>query len=318
MDGGEMYNLLAMWGVLGGLIIVMGPVGAAWLSWACVAVSLGATAAITAYAGYQQRALIKAHQDALAAQQRQLEPKLYDSQQALVLAQANLRIKDSFFVGVSHQVRTSLTAILGYTELLLDDGMDYPQLLPDLDRIYMASKQLSTLMGDVFEISRHDAQPPTPEPVEFMAQSIADELSASFAKPCKARGNQLKIELEVEQLHIDRQMLSKLLSSMLTVSNNHTHNGQLVVRLLASEGQRLKVEVQDNGTALRREQLEVMATLNVMAEQDANALAKQMIAGLPLMLATRLCKALGGQFEVSAVAGEGNHLSATMPLRPNI
>lgn len=311
-----MYNLLAVWGVFALLIILMGPVGAAWLSWAGVVIALGAATTITAYAAYQQRALNKAHQDALAAQQHQLDLKLQDVQQALILAQANLRIKDAFFVGVSHQVRTSLTAILGYTELLLDDGMEHPQLLPDLDRIYMASKQLSTLMGDVFEISRHDAQSPTPEPIEFMAQSMADELSASFTKLCKTRGNRLKIELGVEQLHIDRQMLSKLLSSMLMVSNNHTHNGQLVLRLHVHGDQRLKVEVQDNGTALRREQLDVMASLSVMAEQDANALAKQMVAGLPLMLATRLCKALGGQFEVSAVAGEGNHLSATMPLRP--
>lgn len=311
-----MYNVLAAWVVLGLLITLLGPWGVAWISWVGVVTALGSTLGLGAYATYSLYALAKAHQRE-QARAAELESRYQDLQESLTQAQSSLRIKDTFFVCVSHQVRTSLTAILGYTELLLDDGMDYPQLLPDLDRIYMASTQLSTLMGEVFELTRYDAQVPTPEPTEFLVKGLTDELSVVFMKLCKLRGNQLKVELEVDLLNIDRQLLGKLLASMLTVSNNATDNGEIVLRLHAPpSGQRLIVEVQDNGKALRKEQLEVMAPLNLLAKQDVNKLSKQMLAGLPLMLATRLCKSLGGQFEVSAVAGEGNRLSVTLPLSP--
>lgn len=311
-----MYNVLAAWVMLGLLITLLGPWGLAWISWMGVVTALGATLGLAAYATSSLSSVKKAHERELE-RAAELESRYQDLQESLTLAQSSLRIKDTFFVGVSHQVRTALTAILGYTELLLDDGMDYPQLLPDLDRIYMSSKQLSMLMGDVFEITRYDAQGPTPEPTEFLAKELIEELSLVFKKPCKLRGNHLKIELEVERLNIDRQMLGKMLTSMLTVSNNATDGGELVLRLHAHPtAQRLIVEVQDNGVALRKEQLEVMGALSTLATQDINKLSKQMIAGLPLMLATRLCKSLGGQFEVSAVAGEGNRLSATLPLSP--
>jgi signal transduction histidine kinase len=228
------------------------------------------------------------------------------------------RAKSVFLAKMSHQLRTPLNAVIGYSEILLEDdelGAN-GEHISDLKRINNAGKHLLSLVTNVLDLSKIDAQNVdlSIEPFELKA------FVADVADTCRSlvinNGNEFRIEYG-EPLGIvvsDPTRLRQALLNLLSNAGKFTKRGSVVlsVRREARDGTDwLKIAVRDSGIGISREHLARLFTAFHQAE--ASTASRYGGTGLGLALSQSLCRAMHGEITVDSELGRGSCFTIEIP-----
>jgi len=161
------------------------------------------------------------------------------------------RIKTEFVNTVSHDLRSPLTAILGYVELITRFGEVNAQQREFIDRIQISVRNITELINDLLELGRIEAGFDTHKefvPLEIIVQYAVDSVRSQLAE------RQHHLTLDVSENLPDvfgdparlRQVVDIMLSNALQYTPNH---GQITVRLMSQRNQ-LILQVEDNGLGI--------------------------------------------------------------------
>jgi signal transduction histidine kinase len=229
-----------------------------------------------------------------------------------VLRQTAVR-RERFFSAMSHDLRTPLTAIMGYSELLQDGIMGdlEPHQQEMVERICQVSGHLAQLVNDVLDIAKLDAGR-----MEFSREPVAlGELvdEAVVAVEPQARGKGLGLHLDVDGHHqavlaLDRARVRQILVNLLSNAVKFTERGTvtLSVRL---EGARGWMRVSDTGPGLPAGAEEAVFE-EFMQIAAGNRAKREPGSGLGLAISRRLARAMGGEL----TAGNGEEGGAVFTL----
>ena len=90
------------------------------------------------------------------SERKRMETRL---QRAMHDAESANRAKSAFLANMSHELRTPMNAIIGYSEILIEDAIDedHKDMIPDLERINTAAQHLLDLINDVLDLSKIEA-----------------------------------------------------------------------------------------------------------------------------------------------------------------
>ncbi|MGH7447289.1 MAG: sensor histidine kinase, partial [Longimicrobiales bacterium] len=221
----------------------------------------------------------------------------------------------SHFIGViSHEFRTPLTAIIGYTDLL-STGVSGP-LLPaqerQLDRIRTSAWHLTQLVDEILTFSRIEAGR---ESLAFAAADVvtlARDAVSLVSPAAAARGLSLACELPDDAIAIrtDAGKLRQVLLNLLGNAVKFTEKGGIMLRVQAVDGS-VDFSVTDTGIGIASDHIDRIFDRFWQASQGAARHVSG--AGLGLTVSQRLVELLGGQLAVQSEPGRGSTFSFRIP-----
>ncbi|TNB74552.1 PAS domain-containing sensor histidine kinase [Arthrobacter sp. BB-1] len=220
-----------------------------------------------------------------------------------------LAAKDDFVSSVSHEFRTPLTSILGYVEILLDDGLEQQQRQM-LEIIRRNSERLLTLVSDLLS-SRNGQLIVTPEAVD-VAELVRSSVSSAIPRAAAAG-----VELEARtpdrlEAHVDGARISQVLDNLVSNAIKYSPDGGSVLVSLAQENGHLACRITDTGMGMSPEDAsEVFAKFFRSSSVRRTGIPG---VGLGLPISKAIVEAHGGTIGVDSTLGEGTTFTFRVPV----
>jgi signal transduction histidine kinase/CheY-like chemotaxis protein len=228
------------------------------------------------------------------------------------------RAKSLFLTNVSHEVRTPMTAILGYAELLANPDQTPDQRQSCANVIRRNGDHLLTLINDILDLSKIEAGTLSPSRVPCLLSRVVDELAAVMRPRATEKG--LAFDVECRQplpatIRTDPARLRQVLVNLLGNAIKFTQAGsvKLVVRLEQTAPDapaRLCFDVIDTGVGLTPQQRE--SVFHSFAQADDAPGKKLAGSGLGLAIARSLARLLGGDVTVTSRPRHGSCFTAAI------
>jgi signal transduction histidine kinase len=214
--------------------------------------------------------------------------------------------RDRFFSAMSHDLRTPITAIVGYSELLQDGivGDLTERQLEMVERICQVSGHLSQLVNDILDLARLDAGR-----MEFHLQpkdlgELLDDALAAVEPQAAAKGLEVRVDGPSEvQVVVDSTRVRQILVNLLSNAVRFTESGAVCVSA-GQDGDRGWIEVRDTGPGLPGGSEEAVFE-EFLQLAPAGKGKREPGTGLGLAIARRLARAMGGDLAARNVDGSG-------------
>ena len=216
------------------------------------------------------------------------------------------RAKSDFLSRMSHELRTPLTSVIGFSELLLRDGMSADQVLK-LEQILKAGEHLLGLIDELLDIERVEAGTMTasPEPTQ-VGGLLRDALT--LAGP-QAAERHLEVEADLAACRgryviADPQRLRQAVLNLLSNAIKYNRPGGTVRLLTEAVGEEtLRIHVVDTGPGLTEEQLRrLFVPFDRLGAEESEVKG----TGLGLVLSQRLVELMGGRLSATSEVGSGS------------
>jgi signal transduction histidine kinase len=246
------------------------------------------------------------------------ERKLHELEREQLLQEAReaSEAKSHFISVISHEFRTPLTAIIGYTDLLSTGirGGLAPAQNRQLDRIRASAWHLTQMVDEILSFSRLEAGRETLIVEATDVLSLAREAAALVGPAAASKGLGIVCELPDDELTLqtDSGKLRQVLLNLLGNAVKFTEQGGVTLRILAQED-RVVFVVRDTGIGIAPEHTERIFERFWQASHGGGARSISG-AGLGLTVSRRLVELLGGTLSVQSVPREGSEFSFHLPL----
>ena len=279
------------------------------------------------FRSYQPNAYTQTHVDFLEGIARQIAPTLKNAQmfemeralrdqldnQNKELQEANAA-KTRFLSTVSHELKTPLTIVSGFIDLLSDDADQFTtDHIEALDIMRKNATRLGLLINDVLDISRMDAGKLRIEPTTFLFNDLVSELEKSFETILETKNQSISISVPDSDTWIkaDRNRIAQLVTNL--ISNAHKYsNEDCEIRLnIATEGENLSVLVEDEGFGISEEDQKQLFTAFFRADNRASREAGG--TGLGLVIARSIAELHGGELWLNSIENQGTTVAFKIP-----
>ena len=236
------------------------------------------------------------------------------------LAEDANRTKSASLANMSHELRTPMNAIIGYSEMLIEEAEDtgHDDAIPDLKKIHTAGKHLLGLINDVLDISKIEAGKMTLFLEDVAIPSLVSEVAATIHPLVEKNQNKLAIECPADlgNLRADVTKVRQTLFNLLSNAAKFTHAGTITLTVARKHHQGrdwISFRVADTGIGMTKEQLGKLFQAFVQA--DASTTRKYGGTGLGLAISRKFCQLMGGDITVASEPGQGTAFTATIPAR---
>ena len=246
-----------------------------------------------------------------------LERKLNDDDLHAALDKeiAAEKAKSFFFSSVSHDIRTPLNAIIGYSELLLGGIPSEEERSKALSAISTSGQTLLQLINDVLDLSKLEADKMVITPVVTDVCELASSVLHTFDMSVMNKPVMLKEEYgSMPLLEVDPQRIRQILFNLIGNAVKYTERGEICVRAsfrhdIGDENGVLVISVSDTGCGIAEEDKEKLVNPFVQAGVDAKIKG----TGLGLVICKQLAAKMGGHFSFVSELGSGS--TFTLELR---
>lgn len=233
-------------------------------------------------------------------------------------AEAASRAKTAFLASMSHELRTPMNAIIGYSEMLIEDAEERgaDDTLADLRKIQSAGKHLLDLINSVLDISKIEAGKMEVYVETFAIEEVVQNV-LHIATPLAAKnGNTVVVEMpsSIKQMSSDRTKLRQALFNLIGNASKFTKNGTITLRVGRETVDRrgwTTFAVADTGIGMTSEQLARL--FQPFTQADAAIAGTYGGTGLGLTITKQFCEMLGGSIHVASEYGKGTTFTMRLP-----
>ena len=217
--------------------------------------------------------------------------------------------KSLFFSSVSHDIRTPLNAIIGFSELLERGVGDEDERSRCISSIRSSGKVLLRLVDDILDLSKLESRKLeiVEEPTDI--PTLAREIIAACEVARQRKSLALKTEIgEMPWVSVDPQRIRQILFNLLSNAYKYTDHGTITVRALWQDGT-LSLSVADTGKGISEEDIaRILQPFVQLADRNHRD-----GTGLGLPICQRLAALMGGKLEIASKVGEGSTFTVTIP-----
>jgi len=249
---------------------------------------------------------------ASALRQEQLANEVISVRRLVHDTKAEQRAKSAFLSRMSHDLRTPLSVILGFAQLLEDEGLDKTQE-GYVDYILQAGRRLLTLINQVLELTDVDSGKLTLQLQPLRVADIITKCVNTMAP--QAREKNIKIstapaEHEDPWILADADRVEQILYNLLSNAIKfNTERGSVIISTALANSGRVQISVRDSGPGLPNNHIprifEPFERLNARSDTEGS--------GLGLALSKALTQALGGNLTAESKIGKGSTFTVELP-----
>jgi signal transduction histidine kinase/PAS domain-containing protein len=237
--------------------------------------------------------------------------------QAIDLEQAS-ELKSQFLRNMSHEFRTPLNAMLGYTSMLLQgvSGPVEPPVKRQLNRIEANGRHLLTIINEILDISRIEAGR---MPLQLSTITLADLIAEVRAElePIIMRSKlslTTSLDKDVRPIRSDRQKLKQIILNLLGNALKFTHQGGVAISARRMPAERaVAISVSDTGIGIAPADQETI--FEDFRQLDNSPTRPYGGTGLGLSICRRLAQMLNGRLTVQSQLGKGSTFTLTLPVQ---
>ena len=232
------------------------------------------------------------------------------------LEREKAKAKSYFFSTVSHDIRTPLNAIIGFSEMLQHGLKTEEERAQALDAILVSGRSLLSLINDVLDLSKLESgkMEITPEPTD--CPRLMRELMDAFRASCTTPGLELRCRAEtMPLLMLDPQRLRQIVFNLVGNAVKFTTSGYVELRVSYERAKNaetglFRLEVEDTGCGISDEDKKHLgnAYVQVGAQHSRNG-----GTGLGLAICRQLAAAMGGRLGIVSELGRGSTFSIEIP-----
>lgn len=241
----------------------------------------------------------------------------HELETARQMADAANRAKSAFIANMSHELRTPLSAVIGYCELLEDEIIELGEkdLLPDLAKINSNARHLLSLINDVLDLSKIEAEKMEVHAAEFDVKSMLSDVEAATGSLVAKKHNNLVIRSYfLGTIYSDEVKIRQIILNLISNAAKFTENGTITLTFeQAEDPDWVRFSVADTGIGMSQEQLASLFERFVQA--DASTTRRFGGTGLGLALTKAMTTMLGGLVKVESTEGVGSTFTVEIPTR---
>lgn len=222
-------------------------------------------------------------------------------------------LRNDFVSNVSHEFKTPLAAIEGYTMLLQDGTLSQEKRDFYLDKILLSTKRLSTMTGNILWLSRLENQEINTEKARFSLDEQLREILLMLEAAWTEKKVDLDIDLEAVDFYGNQELLSQVWQNLIGNALKFVGEGGLVRIILRQNDSGVQVIVSDNGIGITQDAqnriFEKFYQEDTSHATDGN--------GLGLTMVKRVVELHSGTIAVSSKPGKGSTFTVNLPQNAN-
>lgn len=224
------------------------------------------------------------------------------------------RLKTEFLLSVSYELRSPLTSITGFSEILKEDyfGKLNPKQREYLEAIYDSASQLGQLINNILDLASIEAGYMRLEITDCPIRDMLKDIFALFAERAKASKLELKLKCpsNIGIMQADEARVKQVLFNLLNNAVKFTPEGGIItLGAKATEGENVMLWVEDTGMGIAEQEQR-----SVFERFRAGAVRTQRSgAGLGLAMVKNFIELHGGRVELESQLGQGTKVSCFVP-----
>lgn len=252
----------------------------------------------------------------VAERTAELKNAVEEAEVAREAAQEANKTKSAFLANMSHELRTPMNAIIGYSEMLLEEAEDTGEkwMEPDLQKILSSAKHLLQLINDILDLSKIEAGRMTVFLENVDVLSNVKEIATTVGPLVGKNHNTFELICpdEIGGMRTDLTKLRQTLFNLLSNACKFTENGKITLKVERRQDGMVSFAVTDTGIGMEPQQMEKLFADFVQA--DASTTRKYGGTGLGLAISRKFCRMLGGDIRVESKLGHGSTFTAILPV----
>ncbi|MDD2708169.1 MAG: response regulator [Verrucomicrobiae bacterium] len=241
-----------------------------------------------------------------------------EAQKARADADAANRAKSAFLANMSHELRTPMNAIIGYSEMLMEDAQDdgNEAAAADLNKIHAAGKHLLSLINNVLDLSKVEAGKMELFLETFDLRKMLDEVVSTIQPLVEKNSNILRQEIspDIGSMRADLTKIRQGLFNLLSNACKFTRQGTVTLRAFREIKEQtawIVMQVSDTGIGITPEQMEKL--FQPFSQADSSTTKQYGGTGLGLDITRKFCRMMGGDATVASQPGKGSTFTLRIP-----
>lgn len=230
------------------------------------------------------------------------------------------RLKSAFLANLSHDIRTPMNAIMGFSELI-DMECEQPKTKSFSQQILLNSKYLQNLIDDIVDISIIESGQIKLNYTTLMLESIFDELKPLVeALPYWKNRNNIELiypdcELLKQKIETDSSKLKQVLINLISNAIKYTPSGRIKISIYKKE-HNIEFKIKDNGIGIpQSEQHKIFDRFSKVARKKGPTVHG---IGLGLSICNAIINAMKGELWFKSIENEGSTFYFTIPIKAKI
>ncbi len=257
-------------------------------------------------------------------QEREAEREIHNKQlaEALQAAQIASNSKTTFLSNMSHDIRTPMNAILGFTTLLEKDADNSAKVREYTRKITSAGQHLLSLINDVLDVSKIESGKVVLTIGEFTLNNLVSSVDAIFRPMAKEKSQNFYVsvtDIEHEYVEGDETRINQILINLISNAIKYTpENGNIWFRIIglpqrSNQFEHIRIEVEDDGYGMTPEYLETIFDAFTRAENSTTN--KIQGTGLGMAITKSIVELMGGTIDVFSEIDKGTLFRVDLQLR---
>ena len=238
-------------------------------------------------------------------------------------ADAANQAKSAFLATMSHELRTPMNAILGYSEILMEDAAEKGQqdFIPDLEKIHASGNHLLSLINNILDLSKIEAGKMDLFLESFSISRVIEDAVSTIRPLAEKNDNTLQVHCapDLGAMHADLTKVRQSLFNLLSNACKFTEHGTITLeasRELIGGADWIKFSVSDTGIGMAPEQMEKL--FQPFVQGDASTSRKFGGTGLGMTITHRFCEMMGGEITAASEPGRGTSFTIRLPARVQV
>lgn len=232
--------------------------------------------------------------------------------QLYIRAEESSRAKGEFIANMSHEIKTPLNIIIGFSEIMSEMQLDRKKQVEYLNNINISGKHLLALTNDIINISKIDSGNICLNYEDINIQNLIMDMINTINILAKNKNIEIFQKTEKIEMKADPKMLNQIMYNLLSNAIKFTHqNGKIIVKA-ETIGDELVISIEDNGIGIPKEDFDKI--FEEFRQVDSSYARRQEGAGLGLAITKKLIELHNGEIHVESSKDKGSKFWFTLPL----